>query len=543
MTLPYITFQSVWVAKAATDTVALNSEFSKCATKVIEIKTAGFSGTLDIQGRLTGQSSYVNIPYRKIGQATTQASSVSQLSWTTDTTDSVQYVIEEPYAEVQLVMTRTAGSITLQAYGLEQAFLASRTAISHPLNITVQSATAFTVARAGTNYAFQVDTNTASSATGIKVTAAAAGGNVVLAAISSGANETLDIDAKGTGEIRLGIVSSGNIVLQQATKANHSIVIDTTGQANAFAVGQNGATNAAFHVDDSAASQATGVKVTGAAAGSRVTLAAISSGTNEGIDIDAKGSGTIRLGNTSTGAIDIQRAVTIAGANTLTFGGDAALSRGAANRLDLASGDNFRILSGNLVIGNATSVGIRLGQNLETNNSGQSGGIALNTWDASSGAPIIDLNKSKSSTVGTHTIVANGDVLGYVVYRGSDGVGFIDSALIRAEVDGTPGVNDMPGRLIFATTADGAASATERLRIDSAGDITIADGGDFILNATTGTKIGTATTQKLGFYNATPIVQGAAVADASGGATIDAEARTAINALLARIRSLGLIAT
>jgi hypothetical protein len=37
--------------------------------------------------------------------------------------------------------------------------------------------------------------------------------------------------------------------------------------------------------------------------------------------------------------------------------------------------------------------------------------------------------------------------------------------------------------------------------------------------------------------------QGAAVADAAGGATVDAEARTALNALLARLRTHGLIAT
>lgn len=45
----------------------------------------------------------------------------------------------------------------------------------------------------------------------------------------------------------------------------------------------------------------------------------------------------------------------------------------------------------------------------------------------------------------------------------------------------------------------------------------------------------------------TPLViieaQGAAVADASGGATVDAEARTAINTLLARLRAQGVIAT
>lgn len=37
--------------------------------------------------------------------------------------------------------------------------------------------------------------------------------------------------------------------------------------------------------------------------------------------------------------------------------------------------------------------------------------------------------------------------------------------------------------------------------------------------------------------------QGAAVSDASGGATVDAEARTAINGLLAQLRTLGIIAT
>ena len=73
--------------------------------------------------------------------------------------------------------------------------------------------------------------------------------------------------------------------------------------------------------------------------------------------------------------------------------------------------------------------------------------------------------------------------------------------------------------------------------------LTFAESLDFVFGTTTGTKIGTETTQKLGFWNATPVIQGAAVADASGGATVDSQARTAINTLLARIRTYGLIAT
>lgn len=44
-----------------------------------------------------------------------------------------------------------------------------------------------------------------------------------------------------------------------------------------------------------------------------------------------------------------------------------------------------------------------------------------------------------------------------------------------------------------------------------ADDITIANGGNIILGTSTGTKIGTAATQKLGFYNVTPVVQPAAL--------------------------------
>lgn len=75
------------------------------------------------------------------------------------------------------------------------------------------------------------------------------------------------------------------------------------------------------------------------------------------------------------------------------------------------------------------------------------------------------------------------------------------------------------------------------------GPKTYAEGANEVFGTATGTKIGTATTQKIGFYGGTPIVQPAGVADASGGATIDAEARAAINALISRMESLGLVAT
>lgn len=88
------------------------------------------------------------------------------------------------------------------------------------------------------------------------------------------------------------------------------------------------------------------------------------------------------------------------------------------------------------------------------------------------------------------------------------------------------------------TTGTTAQSLATRLTI-AEGSLTLADATNIVVNATTGTKIGTATTQKIGFYNATPIVQGASVADATDAAT----AITQLNALISRIEATGLIAT
>jgi hypothetical protein len=87
--------------------------------------------------------------------------------------------------------------------------------------------------------------------------------------------------------------------------------------------------------------------------------------------------------------------------------------------------------------------------------------------------PILVLGKSRGTTAGSNTVVSSGDILGQLSFQGSDGTEFVEAASVVAVVDGTPGANDMPGRLVFSTTADGAASSTERMRITSAGYVAI----------------------------------------------------------------------
>jgi hypothetical protein len=110
--------------------------------------------------------------------------------------------------------------------------------------------------------------------------------------------------------------------------------------------------------------------------------------------------------------------------------------------------------------------------NIQTNaGSSTNNGYGTINWTGSTGSSNFNFAKSRSTTIGTPSIVLSGDSLGKTKFFGDDGVGFIEAARIEAAVDGTPGTNDMPGRLVFSTTADGASTPTERMRIDNLGRV------------------------------------------------------------------------
>jgi hypothetical protein len=89
--------------------------------------------------------------------------------------------------------------------------------------------------------------------------------------------------------------------------------------------------------------------------------------------------------------------------------------------------------------------------------------------DNSIAGPLFYLSKSRGSTKGSNTILQADDELGQLIFAGADGTGLVSGAAIRGYVDGTPGAGDLPTRLVFSTTADGASSTTERMRISNAG--------------------------------------------------------------------------
>jgi hypothetical protein len=139
-----------------------------------------------------------------------------------------------------------------------------------------------------------------------------------------------------------------------------------------------------------------------------------------------------------------------------------------ANNVEYARIDS----SGRLLVGTSTA---------RTNffNSTVSAELQLETPNATSSVvrnandvnhAVFILGKSRGSS---NVAVNAQDGLGLISFQGNDGTEFVDAARIAAEVDGTPGANDMPGRLVFSVTADGASSPTEALRINNAGELLV----------------------------------------------------------------------
>jgi hypothetical protein len=195
------------------------------------------------------------------------------------------------------------------------------TSLTGPTTVTSTSANALAAGPSGaTNPTLQIDASTSSATTGVKVKSAAGTAGVAVSVISDQSAENLTIDAKGTGTVTINGTATGAIALGANTTVAGTATVTSTSAA-ALDVGPNGATNPTLQVDGSTASAATGLKVKSAAAAAGLALSVISSGTNENLKIDAKGSGTITIGSVSTGAVIIGPGAATVLAGTLTAGG------------------------------------------------------------------------------------------------------------------------------------------------------------------------------------------------------------------------------
>lgn len=213
--------------------------------------------------------------------------------------------------------------------------------------------------------------------------------------------------------------------------------------------------------------------------GIRVNVSAISSGTAR---FDFYGSTVVQqsynVQSATTGAftnITASGTLAVTGASTLS----GAVSTGALTASSVAATGTVA-LTDNMTITDAKNIV------LDTTTGTKIGTATTQKLGFFNATPVVQ----PTSTTDLRTALIN---LGFVATGGASPLNLNGGALTVGSVAGT-----------------GTVALTDNM--------TITDAKNIILNATTGTKVGTATTQKLGFYNTTPVVQPAANTDTSTGA-------------------------
>jgi hypothetical protein len=203
------------------------------------------------------------------------------------------------------------------------------------------------------------------------------------------------------------------------------------------------------------------------------------------VDVETSGNAQVRVTTTDTSGGTIGSFVaryTGGGGGTASTGvlraGDGYTSVGASTNSPLVFINNeterMRLdTSGRLLVGTSTAranfFNATATTQLQIEKAGGGGGVSVVSDSVGDDPAILILAKSNNASLGGNTVVAADNFLGTVAFHGNDGTEFVDAARISCYVDGTPGSNDMPGRLVFSTTADGASSPTERIRITNDG--------------------------------------------------------------------------
>ncbi len=203
--------------------------------------------------------------------------------------------------------------------------------------------------------------------------------------------------------------------------------------------------------------------------------------------------------------------------DTFTIQSTSNATKGVISIGNFGTGAFFDEVNSRFIVGgsestltlNGTTFGVKIGTHTEADL--EIGGHRhANT--AGFGASIF-MTRSRG-TEAAQTIVQNNDVVMFVTAAAYDGTDYAVVSQIISEIDGVPGSNDMPGRLRFLTTADGASTATEAMRINS--DQSVQFSTVARPDANDGATLGTATISWSDLFLAT----GAVINYANGNYTI-----------------------
>lgn len=332
---------------------------------------------------------------------------------------------------------------------------------------------------------------------------------------------TIDVGNADTtiARVSAGLISveGGNVPLENRANSFTANQTITSSSANALAVGRQGTTSPALNVDASTASSATGLNIKAAAAAGGVAVSAISSGTNENLTIDAKGSGTITLAGTSTG-------------NTIITNGNVGIGTASPS------------VKLHVYTGSATTTYAYVGNTAGTGLYGCDGSGTAYAYSSGSGAMLVGTSGAANLLFYTNAaermrINSSGNVgIGVTpsnllhVYRNNTATG----AQVQVEQDGTGNANigflltGVYAWLVGADATDNyfkiAASGTglstnTRLTIDTSGNVGIGRTPTYLLDVNSTARFNNT----ISVGNATPSSSGAGISfPATQSASTDA---------------------
>ena len=310
---------------------------------------------------------------------------------------------------------------------------------------------------------------------GVRLAAAdytATNGTAVVLGVGAEASDTLNINAFGTFSVSDVIVARAEFDYTATAGQTTFTGSDNDSETMAYTAGRIDVYLNGSHLnqtDDYVATNGTSVVLqSGASAGD--ILHVVSHGTVNlaanivSSDLDLDGNQLILDADqdtTITADTDDQIDIRIAGADDFRF---------TANTFNALDGSTVLVGGGSSRTVGGVTAALQV-EGTAINDSSIS--MISNGASGTDGLPAkLVFGRSGAASLGSSTVVEDGNEIGVISFQAADGTDLeSQAASIFVAVDGTPGGNDTPGRMMFATCADGSAGATERMRIKSTGEI------------------------------------------------------------------------
>jgi hypothetical protein len=289
----------------------------------------------------------------------------------------------------------------------------------------------------------------------------------------------------GTAAERLRITSDGRLGLGTSipgsfSAAANQLVVGSGSGASGVTIFSGSASASNIFFSDSTASPSVGFIQY------EHTTDALRLGTNDGTRLYIDSSGRVGIGTTASpvgasikltldgsngGGIELVSANNGGGALVPSAGGGIQFYTHTGAVGSESYSERARIdSSGRLLVGTSTSA-----------SAGDSQYSKLQIRGNTSGNPqlgIISIQRDEAASA-----ITTGEGIGEIVFTDNAGNTF---AAVVCEADANAGSGDYPGRLTFSTTADGASSPTERMRIGSNGYVQFSETGTYSPDATSG---------------------------------------------------------